>query len=121
MPYIFNIEKFAVHGGTAINLFLKNIPRYSVDIDLTYIPLLGREESLRDINVLLGNLKVTLERFIPGIRINHKREVLKLLCMLGHAIVKIEVNGIKRGLIGEPEVHVLSEVARKDFGLTCQA
>ena len=121
MPYIFNIEKFAVHGGTAINLFLKNIPRYSVDIDLTYIPLLGREESLRDINVLLANLKVTLERFIPGIRINHKREALKLLCTLGQAIVKIEVNGIKRGLIGEPEVHVLSEVARKDFGLTCQA
>lgn len=46
MPYVMNEEVFAVHGGTAINLFMKNIPRYSVDIDLTYMPLAGREESL---------------------------------------------------------------------------
>lgn len=36
MPSVFRIKDFAVHGGTAINLFHKNMPRYSVDIDLTY-------------------------------------------------------------------------------------
>lgn len=35
MPLIYKITDFAVHGGTAINLFVKNMPRYSVDIDLT--------------------------------------------------------------------------------------
>lgn len=35
MPIIMEEGVFAVHGGTAINLFLKNLPRYSVDIDLT--------------------------------------------------------------------------------------
>ena len=39
MPSVYRIKDFAVHGGTAINLFHKNMPRYSVDIDLTYIPI----------------------------------------------------------------------------------
>ena len=42
MPSLYRIEDFAVHGGTAINLFHKNMPRYSVDIDLTYIPIQER-------------------------------------------------------------------------------
>lgn len=49
MPSVYRIKDFAVHGGTAINLFHKNMPRYSVDIDLTYIPVQGREESLKTI------------------------------------------------------------------------
>ena len=41
IPIVMDEGVFAIHGGTAINLFLKNLPRYSVDIDLTYIPLAG--------------------------------------------------------------------------------
>lgn len=37
MPSVYRIKEFAVHGGTAINLFHQDMPRYSVDIDLTYI------------------------------------------------------------------------------------
>lgn len=32
-------ECFALHGGTAINLFVRDMPRFSVDIDLTYLPM----------------------------------------------------------------------------------
>lgn len=46
MPIIMDEGVFAVHGGTAINLFLKDLPRYSVDIDLTYIPLSDRKQVL---------------------------------------------------------------------------
>ena len=38
MPSVYKIKEFAVHGGTAINLFHRNLLRYSVDIDVTYIP-----------------------------------------------------------------------------------
>lgn len=38
IPIVVEEGVFAIHGGTAINLFLKDLPRYSVDIDLTYIP-----------------------------------------------------------------------------------
>lgn len=47
MPRVFRIKDFAVHGGTAINLFHRNLPRYSVDIDVTYIPLEDRDTSLK--------------------------------------------------------------------------
>uniref|UniRef100_UPI0028E92EAB nucleotidyl transferase AbiEii/AbiGii toxin family protein n=1 Tax=Prevotella koreensis TaxID=2490854 RepID=UPI0028E92EAB len=49
IPIVMDEEVFAIHGGTAINLFLKDLPRYSVDIDLTYIPLFDRETSFDDI------------------------------------------------------------------------
>ena len=52
MPSVYRIKDFAVHGGTAINLFHKNMPRYSVDIDLTYIPVKERAESLDAICLL---------------------------------------------------------------------
>ncbi|WP_373683252.1 MULTISPECIES: nucleotidyl transferase AbiEii/AbiGii toxin family protein [Rhizobium] len=35
-------------GGTAINLFYRDFPRLSVDIDLTYLPLKPRDESLAE-------------------------------------------------------------------------
>lgn len=52
IPVIYSEECFAMHGGTAINLFVNNLLRYSVDIDLTYIPLESRDDSLRHINEL---------------------------------------------------------------------
>ncbi len=52
MPSVYGIKDFAVHGGTAINLFVKDMPRYSVDIDITYIPVKNREESLNETQYL---------------------------------------------------------------------
>ena len=52
LPIVMDEKVFAVHGGSAINLFVRDLPRYSVDIDLTYMPLQEREESLNDINTL---------------------------------------------------------------------
>lgn len=92
MPSVYRIKDFAVHGGTAINLFYRNLPRYSVDIDITYLPILGREESLRNINQHLIEMKKMIERTVPGIKVIHKPEVWKLMCTLSMATVKIEVN-----------------------------
>ncbi len=38
---------FALKGGTAINLFVRDMPRLSADIDLTYLPVAGRAASLK--------------------------------------------------------------------------
>ena len=45
LPEVAKITEFAMHGGTAINLFHRNLPRLSVDIDLTYIPIKSRANS----------------------------------------------------------------------------
>ena len=99
MPSVYKIKDFAVHGGTAINLFIKDMPRYSVDIDITYLPLLGRNESFKNINAHLLKLKQMIEKSIPNIKIIHRPVVLKLQCTYNGATVKIEVNGIKRGIL----------------------
>ena len=58
IPIVMEEEVFAIHGGTAINLFLKDLPRYSVDVDLTFIPLADRQTSLDDINLHLKPLQI---------------------------------------------------------------
>jgi predicted nucleotidyltransferase component of viral defense system len=121
MPAVYKIRDFAVHGGTAINLFHRNLPRYSVDIDVTYIPIQDRETSIQTINSHLVEIKKTLEKTIPGIVVIHKPNVLKLLCTLADAMVKIEVNGIKRGIIGDVEERQLCAKARAEFNMGCIA
>jgi predicted nucleotidyltransferase component of viral defense system len=37
LPHVAKEEGLALKGGTAINLFVRDMPRLSVDIDLTYI------------------------------------------------------------------------------------
>lgn len=121
MPSVYRIQDFAVHGGTAINLFHKNMPRYSVDIDITYIPVLDRDESLKAINAHLVELKQMIEKTIPGIRVTHKPDVWKLLCVKDGATVKIEVNGTKRGIIGATEDKTLCAKAQTEFNMGCTA
>ena len=121
MPSVYRIKDFAVHGGTAINLFHKNMPRYSVDIDLTYIPIHEREESMKNINEHLKTLKSNIEKSIPGIKVIPKYDVLKLQCTLNGATVKIEVNGTKRGLIGITEDKMLCDKAQQEFSMACKA
>lgn len=121
MPSVYKITDFAVHGGTAINLFYRNMPRYSVDIDLTYIPVAGRAESLTAINKHLLELKEMIERTIPGIKVIHKPNVWKLMCTHDGATVKIEVNGTKRGIIETTEDKMLCEKAQPEFNMACKA
>lgn len=121
MPLVFRIKDFAVHGGTAINLFHRNLNRYSVDIDITYIPIADRDSSLKAINAHLAALKTSIERAVPGIRIIHKQDVWKLQCTKDGTTIKIEVNGTKRGLLGDAEKKQLCEKAKVEFGMTCYA
>lgn len=121
MPLVFKIKDFAVHGGTAINLFHRNLPRYSVDIDVTYIPIEDREQSLTSINSHLAELKVAIEKAVPGIRVIHKPDVWKLQCTKEGTTIKIEVNGTKRGILGGVERIQLCSKAKAEFGMTCYA
>ena len=49
LPFVSKEKNFALHRGTAINLFQFNMPRLSVDVDLTYIPIQDRDTSLTSI------------------------------------------------------------------------
>ena len=46
LPLVAEEPAFALKGGTAINLFVRDLPRLSVDIDLTYLPVEDRAISV---------------------------------------------------------------------------
>jgi len=54
-------KKFALKGGTAINLFWFQLPRLSVDIDLNYIGSPDRETMLKDRPITEKEMKKLIE------------------------------------------------------------
>ncbi|WP_281040598.1 nucleotidyl transferase AbiEii/AbiGii toxin family protein [Rhizobium leguminosarum] len=67
LPEIAKEEAFALKGGTAINLFYRDFPRLSVDIDLTYLPLKPRNEALEEINMTLDRLGDAIPKALSGV------------------------------------------------------
>ena len=119
IPEVGKEECFALHGGTAINLFLRNMPRLSVDIDLTYVHIEDREVSVRKINEALLRIKSNIESVVPAVLVTHLPLAFKLLISTKNAIVKLEVNQVKRGIYGATFKGVLCETAQNEFDTFC--
>ena len=117
-------DNFALHGGTAINLFHLNMPRLSIDIDLTFIPFSeSRNDDLNKIRQSLESVKSRLKTTFPHIRFEDEKraeEELKLLCTKDNATVKVEVNQINRGLIDETCTKILCSRAEEEFDRFCE-
>ncbi|MFC2080558.1 nucleotidyl transferase AbiEii/AbiGii toxin family protein [Bacteroidota bacterium] len=119
IPYIAKEKIFALKGGTAINLFIRSLPRLSVDIDLTYISINDRETALSDISDGLGRIKADLEKSIPGISVtavSREGEDTKINCQLQKAQIKIEVNTTTRGTINDPVLLKVDKQVQEFFG-----
>jgi len=119
MPEASKEECFALHGGTAINLFIRDMPRLSVDIDLTYVPIEDRQKSLQNIEEALLRIKERLESLAIGIEVEHKKTTSKLLVSAGGVSIKVEVNQVGRGTLGAPIKLSLCEKAQEKFNVFC--
>lgn len=119
LPEVAKETCFALHGGTAINLFIRDMPRLSVDIDLTYIPIEDRETSLRKIVTALSNIKVNLEKILPGAEITVMHKILKLQVTTAKAQIKLEVSQINRGLLDGVVELKLCNKAQEEFDAFC--
>ena len=122
LPLVMDEGVFAVHGGSAINLFVNEMPRYSVDIDLTYIPLGNRDKSLKEISSHLETMASKAMRMFRGLHVIPNYETSKLLCEYRGYQVKVEVNQTKRGIVGGELQHLpLCAKAQNEFGMYCEA
>ncbi|ODS24360.1 nucleotidyltransferase [Candidatus Endobugula sertula] len=119
LPEVAKESCFAMHGGTAINLFVRDMPRLSVDIDLTYVPIEERGESLKKVNDALIRIKERVEAIKSNVRINHKENVCKLQISDSGTQIKIEVNMVGRGLLGEAYKAPLCDIAQEEFDAFC--
>ena len=110
-PDVFVNDSFALKGGTALNLFLHDMPRLSVDIDVVYVPWqTPRDQALAEIACELDAIAKRLDRL--GLR---SRKIpangmgdTKLLVETESEQVKIEVNTVFRGTALPIERRVLS-------------
>ncbi len=80
LPFVTDEDCFAIHGGTAINLFVKNLYRLSVDIDVTYIPIEGRNTSLEHINEALLRIAERVRHRFPNVRVIPRLDICKITC-----------------------------------------
>ncbi len=119
LPEVANEKCFAMHGGTAINLFVRDMPRVSVDIDLTYLPIEDRPTSLKNIVTALERIKASIEKRIPDVRVQHRQDVGKLLISAWGVDIKLEVNLVGRGTFLPPETMPLCKRAQSEFDVFC--
>lgn len=115
LPFVGEEDQLALHGGTAINLFVRDMPRLSVEIDLTYITIEERAITIENINELLFRLKVKLETRLIGSTVQVKPNIGKLFINKDNATIKLEINLVGRGLFDNPQKMLLSKVAQQQY------
>ncbi|AQZ50865.1 nucleotidyl transferase AbiEii/AbiGii toxin family protein [Martelella mediterranea] len=119
IPIVAREACFALKGGTAINLFVRNLPRLSVDIDLMYLPVNDRPEALADIDAAMKRIRAAALAELPGARVTenvHDDAILRLLVMAEGTQVKIEVSPVLRGVVHEPSTIPVTEAVEEAFG-----
>ncbi|HET8924792.1 MAG TPA: nucleotidyl transferase AbiEii/AbiGii toxin family protein [Candidatus Acidoferrum sp.] len=121
VPLVAKEPVFALKGGTAINLFLRNMPRLSVDIDLTYLPVKDRASSLTEIDAAMRRIAKEIERGVRGAKVSAstpkgEKTITKLIVRADGAQIKIEVTPVLRGCVYEPTVRSVSPRVEAEFG-----
>ncbi|MCC5452914.1 nucleotidyl transferase AbiEii/AbiGii toxin family protein [Rheinheimera sp. UJ51] len=119
MPYVAKYDCFALKGGTALNLFIRDFPRLSVDIDLVFLPMMERDDALTSIKTNLNTLASSIETTLP-VRVvrafQEKADALRLLVERNGIQIKIELSPVLRGTVYEPKIHSVSEAVEAEFG-----
>lgn len=117
-PHIFRSNLFALKGGTALNLFVRDMPRLSVDIDVVYTPhQSGREDALKEISSQLVACMTHLEAGGLQAEVLRTRvgDEVKMLVRRDRIQVKVEVNHVFRGTVLPIEKRGLVQSARDLF------
>jgi predicted nucleotidyltransferase component of viral defense system len=118
LPLIAEEKCFALKGGTAINLFIRDMPRLSVDIDLTYVPVQPYDVSLAAIDAAMDRIGARIKAGIPGSTIAEgpKGARTHLLVRAEGVTSEIEVTPVMRGCVHEPEIKSVTATVEDTFG-----
>jgi predicted nucleotidyltransferase component of viral defense system len=124
LPYVADEPCFALRGGTAINLFHLPMPRLSVDIDLTYVPIEERGESLANARQALQRIANTMISSSPQLKARfqrNKEDELRVVVTEPDAQVAIELSPVMRGCIHEPMQLDVHAAVQREFGFASMA
>ena len=108
LPFVADEAAFALKGGTAINLFYRDMPRLSVDIDLVYLPIKDRPTSLHNIDAALARIVERINKELVGAKAERiaggGQNETRLLVKQGPVEVKVETSPVLRGTV-HPVAH----------------
>ena len=120
LPYIAEESAFALKGGTAINLFYRDMPRLSVDIDLTWLLIGDRSSTLREIDAALDRIATMIRKRKPLHKVQRipggGSSETRMVVSHGQAQIKIETSPVVRGAVFPAKLMVASEAATAQFG-----
>ena len=118
LPVVATEPVFALKGGTAINLFVQNFPRLSVDIDLAYLPLEPRDEALKNVRSALERVvgRINTQPSVSATLQDNRQDELRIIVTTESATIKIEVSPVARGTLHEPELLPVVESVEDEFG-----
>jgi hypothetical protein len=119
LPLVAREPYFALKGGTAINLFVRDLPRLSVDIDLVHLPMDDRETALKNITTALGRAADSIQKAMPGSKIirsfEDRADALRLF-VLGGDPIKIELSPVLPGSVFAVKLREFSPSVEERFG-----
>ena len=124
IPAVLQRPQLAMKGGTAINLFVQDLPRLSVDIDVVFVDhRASREEALRQMGSALELVRGELLRRELQVEapVRMQGEESKLFIRRGRQLVKVEVNHVFRGTMLPVETRSLTAESRRLFTTEVQA
>lgn len=122
LPHVATERCFALKGGTAINLFVRDMPRLSVDIDLAYVPISDRQSALKEINAAMTRMKRVIETRsgspAPVVHVTKREEgaICGMVVRNGAAEIKIEVTPVLRGSVYAESDRRIAASAEAAFG-----
>lgn len=114
-PFVFADDTFALKGGTAINLFVRDMPRLSVDLDLVFRDYtLGREDALGEVaKALAASSERLAARGFQLQRSAMDADATKLIVRRDKLIVKVEANYVLRGTVGPVRNAAMTAISRE--------
>lgn len=121
IPLVAEEPSLALKGGTAINLFLRDMPRLSVDIDLAYLPVAPRQQSLTGIHNAMLRIAARAVAALKGAKITKvplrpEDAIVKLIVRHDQVQIKVEVASLLRGCVFQPELRAVTPSVEAAYG-----
>lgn len=118
LPTIAQETRFALKGGTAINLFEDDLPRLSVDIDLAWLPIADFEQDLEHIGTAMEQLAQRLREAPLRLQIqdNQGAASTRLIASRGKARIQVETTPVMRGSVHPVRRMRVQPGVERDFG-----
>ena len=120
LPALALEPRFALKGGTAINLFERNLPRLSIDIDLTWLPC-GKfvQDSMlvaESLNTLADALRAAPLRLQVQTSAAQGAQINRIIASRGRARVQIETSPVMRGAVHPVRTMTVQPAVETEFG-----